>query len=57
MHSTGRQGSAIADDFIHFAGDEKWQKAIMNYSKKYASQVVADYQAYCKAYDLGQFTG
>jgi hypothetical protein len=56
MRSTGRQGAAIADDLIQFGNDPKWSKAIITYGQKYASQVAQDYQAYCEAYDKGQFS-
>src|SRR5579859_2995554 len=56
MRSTGRQGSAIADDLIRFGNDNKWPKAIVTYGKKYASQVADDYRAYCEAYDRGELS-
>ena len=55
LRSGGRQGSAIADELIHFGEDKSWQKPLMNYVKDYAAKVKKDYKEYCKAYDGGAF--
>ncbi len=54
LRSTGRQGSSIADDLIHFAADNKvWKKKILLYAKQYAQQVLQDYIAYKADYENG----
>lgn len=49
LRSGGRQGSAIADDLIAFASASSfdWKKEILDYAKRYADQVEADYAAFC----------
>ena len=49
LRSGGREGSAIADDFIAFAiaPPIDWKKDILDYAKGYADQVEADYAAFC----------
>jgi Uncharacterized protein conserved in bacteria (DUF2252) len=52
LRSSGRQGSAAADDFIHFAnhaGD--WEDTVLGYAKSYAEQVEAYYDEFCQAVD------
>jgi uncharacterized protein (DUF2252 family) len=53
LRSSGRQGSAIADDLIAFARDEAWMPAIIEYALQYANQVKADYIQYLAAYKAG----
>ncbi|XHX77322.1 MAG: DUF2252 domain-containing protein [Stenomitos frigidus ULC029] len=47
--SSGRQGSAIADDLITFAQSMDWHQTVLTYAHDYAIQVEADYQAFCQA--------
>jgi uncharacterized protein (DUF2252 family) len=53
LRSAGRQGSAIADDLIAFAGRSGWQKDVLAYAQSYARQVTADWQAFKKAAEKG----
>ena len=56
LRSSGRQGSAIADELIAFGRDyESWKQPLIAYAHQYAQQVRADYKAYAKAYDDGYF--
>lgn len=55
LRSSGRQGSAIADDLITFGQDTTWMQPIITYAEQYAQQVVKDYKAYLKAYKAGFF--
>ena len=51
LRSTGRQGSDTADTLIEFANaSDAWKNAVLAYAKKYAAQVIADYNSYCKDY-------
>lgn len=47
--SSGRQGSAIADDLITFAQSIDWHQTVLTYAYNYAIQVEADYQAFRQA--------
>jgi uncharacterized protein (DUF2252 family) len=55
LRSSGRQGSAIADQLIAFGQNDHWHEAVLRYSKKYARQVKKDYQEYMVAYKAGKF--
>lgn len=55
LRSSGRQGSAIADELIDFAQQSRWRRAIFDFVQTCHAQVVADYQAYCQAYERGFF--
>ncbi|HEY6082311.1 MAG TPA: DUF2252 family protein [Chitinophagaceae bacterium] len=56
LRSSGRQGSDIADKLIVFGiNSAKWEKAVLQYAGRYASQVAADYQSFCREYDKGYF--
>jgi uncharacterized protein (DUF2252 family) len=50
IRSSGRQGSAIADDLIAFAADPHWQKPLLQYAKQYAEKVKGDYESFVKVY-------
>lgn len=47
LRSSGRQGSAIADELIEFAQDNQWRKSVIEYAHKYTQQVTADWQEFC----------
>jgi uncharacterized protein (DUF2252 family) len=47
LRSSGRQGSAIADDLIQYATDSHWRSALLNYARDYSAQVEEDYSAFC----------
>jgi uncharacterized protein (DUF2252 family) len=49
LRSSGRQGSAIADDLIALAHEQAWQQDLLQYAQAYAAQVEADYQEFCQA--------
>ena len=50
LRSSGRQGSAIADDLIAFADHSaQWHSALLNYAQVYAAQVEEDYQVFREA--------
>jgi uncharacterized protein (DUF2252 family) len=46
LRSTGRDGSATADDLIAFANQPDWHEPLINYAEAYAVQVEADYQEF-----------
>jgi len=48
LRSSGRQGSAIADQLIDFASKAKWKDEVMEYAKKYSQQVHQDWKEFCK---------
>ncbi len=46
LRSSGRQGSAIADELITFAQADGWQSEILSYALDYATQVQQDYKIF-----------
>jgi len=57
LRSAGRQGSAIADEFIEWGHKTKWQKKLMDAAWACAEQVRVDAQAFNAAYDAGHLDG
>ena len=55
LRSTGRDGSAIADELIDFALRRKWQATLLGASEHCAEQVREDAAAFDIAYDDGAF--
>jgi uncharacterized protein (DUF2252 family) len=56
LRSSGRQGSALADELIAFGKDQHWQEGLLDYCITYAAKTKKDYQAYFKAYKAGYFS-
>ena len=52
LRSTGRQGSAIADELIAFGGARDLRKGMVDLAVQCSRQVVADWKDYCES-DLG----
>lgn len=48
LRSSGRQGSAIADELIHFGASKGWTKPLLEYAEHYSRNVKADWEAFCK---------
>src|SRR5471032_245178 len=55
LRSGGRQGSAIADELIAFGSRKDWQMPLVELAVQCEAQVIADWKAYCTAYDSGAF--
>lgn len=56
LRTGGRQGSAIADEFIYFAKNSRiLKKNLLEAAFKYSLVVDLYYASYCKAYDKGFF--
>ncbi|CAN5411935.1 DUF2252 domain-containing protein [soil metagenome] len=55
LRGTGRNGSAIADDLIAFAGRKKWKAELLAAAQAAAAQVRADAAVFDAAFDAGQF--
>jgi uncharacterized protein (DUF2252 family) len=56
IRTGGRQGSAIADEFIYFAqNSQSLKKNLLDAAFKYVNTVDLYYKSYCKAYDKGFF--
>ncbi len=50
MRSSGRQGSAIADELIEFAANaQQWHTPLIDYAQSYAAKVEQDYQTFRSA--------
>src|SRR5258707_272149 len=54
LRTSGRQGSATADELIIFASVPGWQSQLIEYAKRSAARVEADFEVFSQAYDLGQ---
>ncbi len=48
LRSSGRQGSAVADDLIAFADDNGWQRPLIDYGRLYADKVERDYKVFVR---------
>ena len=55
LRSSGRDGSAIADQLIAFSARKKWQGKLLVACEQLAGQVQEDWNTYCLAYDDGLF--
>lgn len=56
LRTGGREGSAIADEFIYFSKDSNsLKKNLLDAAFAYMSTMEAYYKSYCKAYDKGFF--
>ena len=55
LRSSGRQGSAIADELMVFGESNEWQGAIFNYAMEYAGKIKDEYAGFVKDYKSGYF--
>jgi len=55
LRSSGRDGSAIADELIAFAQRKKWKDQLLDASQDCATRVRKDWATYCVAFDDGLF--
>jgi uncharacterized protein (DUF2252 family) len=55
LRSGGRQKSSIADELIAFGNRRDWQLPLIELATQCEAQVIADWKAYCEAYDGGAF--
>lgn len=57
LRSSGRQGSAIADDFVAFGSAvASWRQPMLAAAMAAAQQARADFETFVAAYDAGQLT-
>ena len=56
LRSSGRQGSATADELIEFAGGRKWRDKLLAASEAFAVQSLEDAATFAAAYDDGAFS-
>jgi len=49
LRSSGRQGSAIADDLVAFADASGWKQRVIEYGRSYQAQVRRDYKEFVDA--------
>ena len=54
LRSSGRQGSAHADELIAFGHETSWHQPLLDYAQSYAKHVEADFAAFSTAYDAGK---
>lgn len=55
LRSSGRQGSATADELIDFAQGKKWKPKLLDASQTCAQQTLADAATFAQAFDDGAF--
>lgn len=53
LRSGGRQGSAIADQWIEFGSRSDWQRPLCDYAVEYSQQVLGDWRQFAEAFDHG----
>jgi uncharacterized protein (DUF2252 family) len=53
LRTSGRQGSATADELIAFACNPIWQNQLMAYAKASATRIEADFEGFAQAFDQG----
>jgi len=53
LRSSGRKGSAIADELIAFGRETAWRNEVMRYAEHYAAKVKSDFKEYAADYDRG----
>ncbi|MHB8471664.1 MAG: DUF2252 domain-containing protein [Gammaproteobacteria bacterium] len=49
LRSSGRQGSASADELVAFGAKTKWRKALIEVALEYSKKVEQDWESYCVA--------
>lgn len=54
LRSSGRKGSACADELIEFGEKRKWRSRLLEVAQACARGVSDDWQAYARAYDAGE---
>jgi uncharacterized protein (DUF2252 family) len=55
LRSSGRGGSASADELIAFAARRRWRQKLLALAHHMADAVETDWAAFCRAYDQGAF--
>lgn len=55
LRSSGRKGSAMADELIEFGAKHKWRGRLLALAEHCAAQLDKDWQTYCEAFDDGAF--
>jgi uncharacterized protein (DUF2252 family) len=55
LRSSGRKGSAIADELIVFGQSADWREPLLNYAIDYAHRVKKDYMLFLKDFKAGIF--
>ncbi len=56
LRSSGRAGSATADELAQFVTSKRWQRELLNAAYASAQQTRADWARYAEAYDDGEFS-
>ena len=53
LRGCGRFGAALVDELADFAENQKWRKPLLEIADDSRSRVLAQWAAYCKAFDSG----
>jgi uncharacterized protein (DUF2252 family) len=55
LRSTGREGSATADELIEFGARKKWRKNLIEAAQECTAELKKDWKVFAQAYDRGAF--
>ncbi|HWZ59652.1 MAG TPA: DUF2252 family protein [Gemmatimonadaceae bacterium] len=55
LRSGGRDGSATADQWVAFAHDPRWMRAVLSHARRARANTLRDFAEYARAYDAGAF--
>ncbi|WP_295674525.1 DUF2252 family protein [uncultured Mucilaginibacter sp.] len=55
LRSSGRQGSAIADELIAFGENDKWAAGILKNAQEFAARIIMDYAAFSSGFNNGLY--
>ncbi|MBB5635128.1 uncharacterized protein (DUF2252 family) [Pedobacter cryoconitis] len=56
LRSSGRKGSAIADELIEFGQQQDWQEQLIDYAFNYSKRVKKDYKIFKQGYESGIYS-
>jgi uncharacterized protein (DUF2252 family) len=56
LRSSGRDGSAIADELIEFGYAAKWRSSVLELARERATRAESDWKKFAAAYDGGAFS-
>jgi uncharacterized protein (DUF2252 family) len=54
LRSCSRHGAGSVEELQHFVADAAWGKTLLAAADECCARTIAQWQAYCKAYDGGQ---
>lgn len=55
LRSSGRKGSAIADELIEFGTNQSWHQSLIDYAHSYSKKALIDYDLFKQEFDAGTY--